>query len=318
MEEKEHGWEIDLEAHVKAGPRRNAGEAIDTVRRAAILSAKDPMRTGNIINLPPGGEVLITGDIHGSRENFERLLSFASLHLNPRRYLILHELIHGGPRDDYGGCLSFELLEEAARLKTQYPRQVHILLANHDLAEILGTQLTKGSEQLTRAFNEGLDHAYGNSAADVKDAYWDLWANLPIAAQTRNGIFISHSIPSRRAIDYFDYSIFDRPLVLEDFERHSDLYELLWGRNQDQLTADIFAVNVGAEVLINGHQPSEPGFKVPNTRQIILYSDDKLGRCLLAPTDSPVTQGWLVRQIKRIVELPEQPRPRRPRRPPKR
>jgi len=300
----ERDWELLSEPTEVTGERRNAGLAVDTMRRAAILSLRDPLRVGNVIHLPPHGEVLITGDIHGCRENFERIVSYAALHLHRDRCLILHELIHGGPPDSQGGCRSFELLEEAARLKALYPKQVYILLANHDLAEMLGTELTKGPVRLTQAFDEGLLHAYGRRAMQVKEAYWNLWANLPLAARGANGIFISHSIPGRRAIDYFDFDIFNHPLMPEDYHRHSDLYELLWGRNQDQRTCDIFAEGVGAEMLIMGHQPAEPGFKVPNSRQIILYSDDKLGRYLLTPVDSVVSQSWLVRQIRRISDLP--------------
>ncbi|MDP6380832.1 MAG: metallophosphoesterase [Phycisphaerae bacterium] len=311
MADDQHDWDLGSDLAEPASEGRSAAQTIDNMRRAAILCLRDPLRKGNVIGLPAEGEVLITGDIHGCRENFERVVSFAALHLNPDRYLILHEIIHGGPKDEQGGCRSFELLEEAARLKTLYPRQVHILLANHDLAEMLGTELTKGPQHLSQAFSDGLQHAYGEQAIEVKEAYWEFWSNLPIAAKTQNGIFISHSIPGRRAIELFDFDIFDRPLVAEDYHRHSDLYELLWGRNQDLHTAEIFAEGVGAEILVMGHQPSEPGYKVPNHRQIILYSDDRLGRCMMVPTASPVSQAWLVRQIRWIAHLPQTPTPRR-------
>ena len=141
-------WDIDL----TSPPSANAGRAIDTVREAAIIARNDPKRRGNVIHLSERGQVIVTGDIHGCRGNFDRLINFADLDHHPGRHLVLHELEHGGPTDAEGGDLSWQLIEEAARLKIDYPEQVHILLGNHDVAEMLNIQLRKGSVNLTQCF----------------------------------------------------------------------------------------------------------------------------------------------------------------------
>jgi hypothetical protein len=293
-------WDINIEKT----PVRNAGETIDRMHRAAILARRDPKRRGNVVYLPPRGEVIITGDMHGCRPNFDRVIKFADLDRHPERHLVLHELEHGGPRDEQGGCLSWTLIEEAAQLKVDYPERVHIMLANHDVAEILNIQLHKGSTNLTRKFAQGLAHAYGEQAADVKQAYCDFFKALPLALRTPNRVWISHSTPHLDALIDFDYKLFDRELKDEDFTRDSDLYSFLWGRNQNEMAARIFAEHVDCDVLVVGHQPSQMGFKTPNPLHIILYSDNQLGRYLTLPLGREVSHYGLSLMVAKITDLP--------------
>ena len=294
----------DISAGIQQTPTGNAGETIDCMHRAGIRARRDPKRRGNVIELPREGEVIITGDMHGCRPNFDRVVKFAALDRHPRRHLVLHELEHGGPTDAEGGCLSWGLIEAAARLKADFPEQVHILLANHDVAELLNIQLHKGTVNLTRRFWDGLVHAYGDRAGEVKAAYCDFFKSLPLAIRTPNRVWISHSTPHLDALVDFDYSLFGRELTDDDFTRESQLYSFLWGRNQDGMAAEIFAEHVGCDVLIVGHQPSQMGYKVPNSRHIILYSDNQLGRYLALPLDRPVTHYELSRHIAKITDLP--------------
>jgi hypothetical protein len=293
-------WDITIDKT----PARNAGETIDRMHRAAILARRDPKRRGNVIYLPPKGEVIITGDIHGCRPNFDRIVRFADLEHHPERHLVLHELEHGGPSDELGGCLSWTLIEDAAQLKVDFPQQVHILLANHDVAEILNIQLLKGSTNLTRKFADGLAHAYGPQAADVKQAYCDFFKSLPLAIRTPNRVWISHSTPHLDAVVDFDYKIFDRELTEPDFTRESDLYSFLWGRNQNDMAAKIFAEHVDCDVLVVGHQPSQMGYKTPNSIHVILYSDNQLGRYLRLPLDKHVNHYGLTLTVAKIADLP--------------
>ncbi len=293
-------WDIDL----RNPPSANAGRAIDTVREAAIIARNDPKRRGNVIHLSARGQVIVTGDIHGCRANFDRLVSFADLDHHPNRHFVLHELEHGGPTDAEGGDLSWQLIEEAARLKIDYPERVHILLGNHDVAEMLNIQLRKGSVNLTQSFWQGLVHAYGTEAGEVKKAYCDFFKALPLAIKTPNRVWISHTTPHLAALADFDYRLFDRRLVDQDFTRESQLYSFLWGRNQDDMAARIFCRHVDCDILIVGHQPSQLGFKMPNSRHIILYSDNQLGRYLILPLGQKVTQSDLSYRVAKILDLP--------------
>ena len=135
------------------------------------------------------------------------------------------------------------------------------------------------------------------------EAYRRFLAALPLAVSTPNGLFISHSTPEHQALEDFDYSIFDRPLVREDYRRGTSLYEMVWGRNHNQRSADEFARAVGAQLLITGHQSSLPGIKTPTSRHLILTSDGRLGSVLVVPLNRHIPQGALARQVLRIRSL---------------
>jgi hypothetical protein len=281
------------------------GEITDRLDRASILMRRDPLRKGNIIQLPPAGDMIILGDIHGDVENFRRVVDWAALHRNQDRYLILQELIHGGPLDEQGADHSCRLLEEAAALKVRYKSQVQMVLSNHDLCEILGSTITKGGINVSAAFWRGIEDSYGSAWPEVHGAYRRFLASLPLAARTTNGVFVSHSTPQGDTLDQFDYSIFERPLNMEDYLPGGSIHALVWGRWHDQDAADRFAKSVGAEILVTGHQTSMPGVKTPTSRHIVLTSDGALGRFLLARLNVHVPHTVLLRQVTKIRSLAE-------------
>ena len=116
---------------------------IETFGSAADENASSPYREEQVVNLPAEGEVWMTGDLHDHRRNFEKLVRNADLGNNPHRHLILHEIIHGDHFDANGAEESWLMLFRAAELKCDFPRQVHFLLANHDLAQIHGEGIMK-------------------------------------------------------------------------------------------------------------------------------------------------------------------------------
>ena len=83
---------------------------IDLLNKGTESNSKDKLRRGNLINLPAKGDLIITGDLHGHCRNFERTVAFTDLANHPDRHIILQEIIHGGPEDSQGGCLSYQLM----------------------------------------------------------------------------------------------------------------------------------------------------------------------------------------------------------------
>jgi hypothetical protein len=294
----ENDWDINPEE-----TSLGVGEVTDLMDRAAILSQRDPLRRGNVVELPADGDVVILGDLHGDRTNLDRVLQWARLHRHRDRYMIFQELIHGGPKDAKGGDQSFWLLEEVASLKCLFRSRVQVILSNHDLAELTGAEITKAGESVREPFRRGIQNAYGPRWKEVYDAYMRFLASLPLAVRTPNGLFISHSTPERKALENFDYSIFNLPLTEADYRRGTGVYELVWGHNHDQQSADEFARNVGAQLLVTGHQTSLPGVKTPTSRHLILTSDGRLGTVLLVPLHTRIPQGVLARQVERIRSL---------------
>jgi len=279
------------------------GAIIDRLDRAAILSRRDPLRNGNVVALPEKDDVIILGDLHGDSENFRRVVDWASLHLHRQRYLILQELIHGGPRDASGGDRSFRLLEEAAALKCRFKSQVQLLLSNHDLCEVLGSVVSKGGKNVSAPFWKGIENVYGPEWPEVHGAYRRFLSALPLATRTPSGLFISHSTPQHSALKHFDYSIFERSLAMDDYLPGGSVYALVWGRNHDQAAADEFARNVGVDILITGHQTSLPGVKTPTSRHIILTSDGPLGRFLPLRLNVRAPYNVVLRQAMKIRSL---------------
>jgi len=291
-------WEIDLNTS-----HRDVGVVLDQLDRAAILSRRDAMREGNVIRLPEKDDVVILGDVHGDRENFRKVVDWADLTTHKKRYLVIQEVIHGGPRDGANGDLSFRLLEEVAALKCRYPSQVQMVLSNHDLCEILGSIISKAGRNVSVPFWRGIENAYGPMWPEVHGAYRRFLSALPLAVQLPSGVFVSHSTPQRDALKTFDYGIFHRSLTMDDYLPGGSVYELVWGRHHDQAAADEFAHHVGAEILITGHQSSMPGVKTPTSRHIILTSDGPLGRFLNLRLNVRAPYDVVLRQARKIRSL---------------
>ena len=298
MAEPQGDWPVE-----RNPPPRGVGEITDLMDRAAMLTRQDPLRRGNVMCLPPAGDLVVLGDLHGNVGNLRKVVEWAALSVNRDRYLVLQELVHGGPLDERGCDHSFRLLEEAAVLKCRFKSQVQLVLSNHDLAELVGSTITKGGQSVSGAFWRGIESAYGEGWPEVHGSYRRLLSALPLAIRTPNGVFISHSTPQRDAMDLFDYTIFDRPLTAEDYLPGGSVYALVWGRFQDQEVADKFAKRIGAEVLVTGHQTSAPGVKAPTSRHIILVSDGAAGRLLLMRLSTHVPFNVLLRQVARINSL---------------
>jgi hypothetical protein len=300
LTENPNDWDVNPDlSHL------GVGEITDRLDRAAILMRRDPLRAGNVVVLPSAGDAIIMGDIHGDVENFHRVVDWAALHRHKDRYLVLQELIHGGPLDERGADHSARLLEEVAELKIRYKSQIQMVLSNHDLCEILGSTISKAGVNTSAAFWRGIEDTYGASWPEVHGAYRRFLAALPLAVRTPNGVFISHSTPQSDALEPFDYSIFDRPLNMEDYLPGGSIHSLVWGRWHDQAAADRFAKSIGAEILVTGHQTSMPGVKTPTSRHIILTSDGPLGRFLLLQLGAHMPYTVLLRQVTKIRSLDE-------------
>ena len=195
---------------------------------AARLNRADPLRHGSVIDFDDETveEVFITGDLHGNRRNYNAVKQIADLAGNPRRQLVLQEVCHGGPANaQNGGCMSFGLLEEVTKLKVAFPRQVHFLLGNHEIAELTEFPIRKGDKMLNLQFRLGMQHRYGPAADKVREAYLHFIASCPLAARMPNGVFISHSIPEKSDKRGFDASLFHREPEIGDFVEHQPAFD---------------------------------------------------------------------------------------------
>ena len=199
------------------------------------------------------------------------------------------------------------MLVRAAGLKCDYSSQVHFLFANHDLAQIHGEGIVKGGMSVCEAFNAGVKRNFGSRRAAVHVAITELLLSFPLAVRTASGLFISHSIPTDDQIPVFDYTVFDRDLTGEDYRRRTGpVYQLVWGRKMRPESAAAFADQVGAKLLITGHQPQDAGFAVNGDRHIIIASDHNQGVCLTLSLSQDYDMNAVVEQVRTFVSLQSQ------------
>src|SRR5262245_17890768 len=175
------------------------------LRKALALVRGTPGRRGHVVHLQDCTEVLVAGDLHGHVPNFQVMLKEADLANHPTRHFVLQELIHGKFRYPRGGDKSHQLVDLFSALKGQFPRQVHYLPGNHELAQWTGRPVLKADENLNALFQEGVTEAYGAEfGPKIYECYLELFQVLPVALKAPNRVLICHSLPSARALPTFD------------------------------------------------------------------------------------------------------------------
>jgi len=254
---------------------------IDLLNKGVKANHADKFRRGNLIHLPAQGSLIATGDIHGHRRNFERIVVFADLASHHDRHVILQEIIHGGPQDAEGGCLSYRLLFDAVRYKLMFPDRVHIIMGNHDTTVINGTAVMKDGQEMSRALCLALKREFRQASADVEQAIRQFLFSQPLAVRCENRTWLSHSLPDDRSANEFDAHVMDRPLKLNDCEKPGSAYLLTWGRRHSQALLDKMAELFDVDIFILGHQPQQQGWHKAAKNLIIIASDHNHG-CLLS------------------------------------
>jgi serine/threonine-protein phosphatase PP1 catalytic subunit len=284
---------------------------VETLGIAGEENQREALRQGQTVFLPAEGELWVSGDIHDHRRNFEKFLYYADLANNPQRHIVLHELIHGDHYDASGGEDSWKMLVRAAELKCRYPQQVHFLLANHDLAQIHGEGIMKAGVSVCEGFNKGIKRDFGDGRYKVQIAITEFLLSSPLAICTGNGIWLSHSVPPDDMLPTFDYSIFSRDLVADDYKKKvGPVYGLVWGRRTTPAGVDQFLEQVGCKLLITGHQPQESGYALNGDRHLIIASDHNKGTFVPIELDVDYPDiHTLAANIQRFIalEMPDRP-----------
>ncbi|UCF42491.1 MAG: metallophosphoesterase [Planctomycetota bacterium] len=256
---------------------------VDLLNEGKEANNADKFRRGNVIYLPAGGSLIATGDIHGHRRNFDRIVAFADLDNNPERHIVLQEMIHGGPEDTEGGCLSYRVLFDVVRYKLSFPDRVHIIMGNHDISFINNSDVMRGGKEMNRSMRLALEREFKQDGTDIALAISRHLLSQPLAVKCENRIWLSHSLPGDRLADKFDHQVLDRPLENDDMFKPGSAYLLTWGRKHNQKTLDKMAELLGVDIFILGHQAQPQGWSRAGENLIIIASDHNHG-CLL-PVD---------------------------------
>lgn len=272
------------------------------LRQAVALVRATPGRVGHTVRLEGCTEVLVAGDLHGHVAHFQTLMRVADLANHPARHFVLQEVIHGTFRYPKGGDKSHQLVDLFAALKGQFPRQVHYLPGNHELAQWTDRPVIKADENQNARFREGVLEAYGATFGPrIYATYLELFQACPAVLRAPNGVLICHSLPAPRSLELFDPARLERDdYAPEDLQPGGTLHSLLWGRDTSAAAATAFLGKMGAELLVSGHIACEQGFAVPNDRQVILDCAESPAGYTLFPADRPLTHAELVQCVRTI------------------
>ena len=266
------------------------------LRQAIALVRATPGRRGHVVDLRDCADVLVAGDLHGHVGHFQALLKAADLAAHPGRHFVMQEAVHGKFRYPAGGDKSHQLVDLFAALKCQYPKRVHYLPGNHELAQWTGRKVFKSDEDLNALFVAGVRAAYGPEyGPEVYQTYLDLFKALPVAVRAPNRVLVSHSLPPARLMPQFD------SLRLEvdsyepaDLAPGGPVHSVLWGRDTAADNAAEYLRRMDADFLVSGHIASDDGFSVPNARQVIVDCSESPAGFILFPADRPLTHAELV------------------------
>jgi hypothetical protein len=277
--------------------------AADLFRQAARLNREDPARRGNVVEIVPERNVIFTGDFHGNRMNFTRVVSHANLPSNPRTVLVLQEIIHGPLDERTGVDRSIELLMRAARLKVQNPGSVCFLMGNHDVAQLTGNEITKQGAGSIEMFNKGVAHSFPDDAEEIHRALGEFIESLPLAIRTPGGVMMSHSLPSPSRMDYADPAVFDRPYREEDLRRGGPVYEWTWGRKQTPEQVDALAEMLDVSLFLLGHRHVEAGMETVTDKAVTIASDHGRGMLVSFTSDETLNVEDVSQRARRIGAL---------------
>ena len=227
--------------------------------------------TGKLVNIPPAGELVVIGDLHGDLKCLEYILKDSAFLEKAEQGDSVFMVFLG----DYGdrGAHSPEVYYIALRLKATYPEQVILMRGNHEGPDDLLAYPHDLPTHLHRKFGEGASVVYNRLRR--------LFGSLYIAVLVQDRYILLHGgVPSQAStIEDLAYAHVEHPA-----ERH--LEAILWSDPHDGIrgvrpsprgagelfgedVTDEFLRMLGVRVLIRGHEPSDEGFKMNHGGKVL-------------------------------------------------
>ncbi|MDX2131923.1 MAG: hypothetical protein SFY69_07725 [Planctomycetota bacterium] len=259
--------------------------------------------------------LIATGDLHDNPLHFEILVRAAGMDGSARRagnggvgaapaHLTLHEIIHGD-RLLHGMDFSYRVLARVAALKAAYPEHVHVLLGNHELAQMQRSGILKDGVRCVDAFSEGLAYAFGEDASRVEAAIDDFVLSMPLALRvhTRRGdILCAHSVPPAAVMGKFDTTVLSRELTIADYApRQGAAHLMVWGRGYDEEGLEDLVEAWGVYMFVLGHEKAPEGSKFVAPNAVVLNSDHEKGVYLPLDLTNPPTPAQAMGLVRRIM-----------------
>lgn len=291
---------------------RNADAVVAALTAGAHANGQASCRLGSIDHVAtPGAKLIATGDLHDNPLHLARLVraaGFESADAADHKHLTLHELIHSD-RLVNGMDFSYRVLARVAALKAAFPEFVHVLLANHELAQMTGSEVAKDGIRFVEAFDEAIDFAFGDDAPRVREAVKSFIRSMPIALRMAHGggggeLLCAHSLPGPERMDRFDPAILERELVDDDYiARTGSAHFMVWGRNQTPEQVAQLAERWGVTLFLLGHEKAEEGALRLDAagRAIVLNSDHARGVYAEVDCAAKVTGDAVMRSLRPLA-----------------
>ncbi|MEN0020511.1 MAG: hypothetical protein AAF747_06490, partial [Planctomycetota bacterium] len=183
-------------------------------------------------------------------------------------------------------------LARVAAMKAAHPERVHTLLANHELAQVVGSGIVKNGVRCVDAFNAGVEYVFGSEASRVDEAIQAFIRSMPIALRcqgSRRDVLCSHSLPGPAQMQRFDATILDRDLTPEDFQPLTGSgHMMVWGRGYDAEQLEDLVERWGVSLFLVGHEHADDGIAVVPPCGVVLNSDHERGVYLPIDLAEPI------------------------------
>lgn len=238
--------------------------------------------TDRVRILPNHGQLLVSTDLHGNREDFDRLLA---LYMRMRdaagkegrdpatvHWALLGDLVHGpspaarerdpvrfGYPDD-----SQALVEALIELRERWPDNVHLLLGNHDHGHI-------GGPHTAKFFSDEVVMLERRMQPGEIDRMHALFADAMLALAAPCGLLLCHGSPDDQLASLDELAIID-PLDEPLLNRRSILRSLLTSYGQhgdttDRMLKQISRPGLELRVVVHGHDVDLDGWYTAHSNQ---------------------------------------------------
>ena len=233
---------------------------------------------GRVRILPARGQLLISTDLHGNRDDFERLQAlFFELRDQAEdpdavHWALLGDLVHGpsvaaglryparlGYVDDSPG-----LVEALIGLRARFPDNVHLLLGNHDHGHIGGPHTHKFFDDEVTALERRMEP----SAIERMRA---LFSEALLAVAAPCGLLMCHGSPDEQLVSLDELDQVE-PSDEPDLARRSMLRALLTSYGQGRETTatmlrQVSRPGLDLRVVVHGHDIDLEGWYTEHGNQ---------------------------------------------------
>jgi hypothetical protein len=228
--------------------------------------------------LPDHGRLLISTDLHGNREDFERLcttffeLRKAAADPTTVHWALLGDLVHGPSarareRDPIRFGYQDEspwLVEALIALRERLPDNIHLLLGNHDHGHIGGPHTAKFYADEVVALEQRM-------SSEAIERMRALFAGALLAVAAPCGLLLCHGSPDEQLDSLATLATID-PSDEPDLARRSMLRSLLTsygqrGETTAALLRQLSSPELELRVVVHGHDVDLSGWYVEGGNQ---------------------------------------------------